>query len=108
MDYTKAIKELREKLLISQDELANLLDVYIQTVYRWQNRNMNQLLRLKENLKITILISLRNKPMDFFKNKTKLLGDDLRKELTPNSKVKIVESFFSIYAYESLKKNLSQ
>ncbi len=35
MDYTKAIKELREKLLISQDELANLLDVYIQTVYRW-------------------------------------------------------------------------
>ena len=46
--------------------------------------------------------------MDFFKNKTKLLGDDLRKELTPNSKVKIVESFFSIYAYDALKKNLSQ
>ena len=35
MDYNKDIKELREKLLISQDELANLLDVYIQTVYRW-------------------------------------------------------------------------
>lgn len=44
--------------------------------------------------------------MDFFDNKSKLLGDDLRKELTPKSKVKIVASFFSIYAYESLKKEL--
>lgn len=44
--------------------------------------------------------------MDFFDNKTKLLGDDLRKELTPNSKVKIVASFFSIYAYETLKNEL--
>ena len=44
--------------------------------------------------------------MDFFDNKNKLLGDDLRKELTPNSKVKIVASFFSIYAYETLKKEL--
>ena len=46
--------------------------------------------------------------MDFFDNKTKLLGDDLRKELTPNSKVKIVASFFSIYAYETLKHELEQ
>ena len=44
--------------------------------------------------------------MDFFDNKNKLLGDDLRKELTPNSKVKIVASFFSIYAYETLKEEL--
>jgi len=39
-------------------------------------------------------------------NKTKLLGDDLRSELIPGSKVKIIASFFSIYAFETLKKEL--
>ncbi|MGD9909450.1 MAG: helicase-related protein [Candidatus Izemoplasmatales bacterium] len=44
--------------------------------------------------------------MELLDNKTKLLGDDLRKEILPGSKVKIVASFFSIYAYETLKKEL--
>ncbi|MDY0139628.1 MAG: helicase-related protein [Candidatus Izemoplasmatales bacterium] len=44
--------------------------------------------------------------MEVFDNKTKLLGDDLRKEIIPGSKVKIVASFFSIYAYETLKEEL--
>ncbi len=44
--------------------------------------------------------------MELFDNKTKLLGDDLRKEITPNSKVKIIASYFSIYAFETLKKEL--
>lgn len=44
--------------------------------------------------------------MELLDNKTKLLGDDLRKELIPGSKVKIVASFFSIYAFETLKEEL--
>lgn len=37
--------------------------------------------------------------MDLFDNKTKLLGDDLKKSIKPNSKIKIVASYFSIYAF---------
>lgn len=44
--------------------------------------------------------------MELFDNKTKLLGDDLRNEMTPGSKIKVVASFFSIYAYETLKNEL--
>ena len=44
--------------------------------------------------------------MELLDNKTKLLGDDLRSELTPGSKVKIVASYFSIYAFEALRKEL--
>ena len=46
--------------------------------------------------------------MNIIDNKTSLLGDDLKVELKKNSKVKIVASYFSIYAFESLKKELSQ
>ena len=44
--------------------------------------------------------------MELIDNKTKLLGDDLREELTKGSKLKIVASYFSIYAFETLKKEL--
>ena len=37
MNYAKAIKELRDVLLLSQDELAKLLDVSVQTVNGWEN-----------------------------------------------------------------------
>src|SRR5574344_1372071 len=40
-------------------------------------------------------------------NKTRLLGDDLKKEITPGVKVNVVASIFTIYAYEALKKALS-
>lgn len=46
--------------------------------------------------------------MELIDNKIKLLGDDLRKEITPGSKIKIVASFFSIYAFETLKKELEE
>lgn len=44
--------------------------------------------------------------MELIDNKTKLLGDDLREELCAGSKLKIVASYFSIYAFETLKKEL--
>lgn len=37
MNFSKAIKALREELLLSQTELAELLDISFATVNRWEN-----------------------------------------------------------------------
>lgn len=41
-------------------------------------------------------------------NRTKLLGDDLKKELKAGSKVRIAASCFSMYAFKELKEELSK
>jgi hypothetical protein len=41
-------------------------------------------------------------------NITSLLGDDLKRTVTPGAKLKIAASCFSIYAYEALKAELEQ
>lgn len=46
--------------------------------------------------------------MEIIDNINSLLGDDLKKELHPCTKLKIAASCFSIYAYEALKKELEQ
>lgn len=46
--------------------------------------------------------------MEIIDNITSLLGDNLKKTLQPNSKLKIAASCFSIYAYAALKKELEQ
>ena len=45
--------------------------------------------------------------MELIDNKAKLLGDDLKKELGKGAKVRMVASYFSIYAFEALKEELS-
>ena len=45
--------------------------------------------------------------MELIDNKTKLLGDDLKKEIKQGAKIKMVASYFSIYAFEALKEELS-
>ena len=44
--------------------------------------------------------------IDIINNTTKLLGDDLKKEIKTDSKLRIAASCFSIYAYSALKKEL--
>ncbi len=46
--------------------------------------------------------------MEIIDNINQLLGDDLKKTLHPDAKIKIAASCFSIYAYEALKKELEQ
>jgi len=46
--------------------------------------------------------------MEIIDNITRLLGDDLKKTLRPDSKLKVAASCFSIYAYEALKEKLEQ
>ena len=37
MGYSKNIKKLREKMLLTQEEFGNLLGVSFETVNRWEN-----------------------------------------------------------------------
>lgn len=46
--------------------------------------------------------------MELIDNQAKLLGDDLKREIGRGAKVKIVASYFSIYAFETLKHELSK
>lgn len=45
--------------------------------------------------------------MELIDNKSKLLGDDLKKTIKKGAKVRMVASYFSIYAFEALKEELS-
>lgn len=45
--------------------------------------------------------------MELIDNKSKLLGDDLKKVIKKGAKVRMVASYFSIYAFEALKEELS-
>jgi hypothetical protein len=46
--------------------------------------------------------------MEIIDNITRLLGDDLKRTVTPGAKLQIAASCFSIYAYEALKAELEQ
>ena len=43
--------------------------------------------------------------MKIIDNVSDLLGDDLKREITPGSKVRIAASAFSIFAFEALRKD---
>ena len=46
--------------------------------------------------------------MKLIDNRLEKLGDDLKKTIVPNSKIQICASVFSMYGYESLKKELNE
>jgi DNA-binding transcriptional regulator YiaG len=50
MDYAKLIKELREVLIISQTELAEILGVSFSTVNRWENGKHEPTIKAKKKL----------------------------------------------------------
>lgn len=50
MTYAQKIKKLRETLLITQHELADLLDVSIVTVNRWENGKYEPTMKEKRKL----------------------------------------------------------
>lgn len=50
MTYAQKIKKLREVLLITQQELADLLGVSIVTVNRWENRKFEPTMKEKRKL----------------------------------------------------------
>lgn len=50
MNFSKAIKALREELLLSQVEMAELLDVSFATVNRWENRHHQPTYKAKREI----------------------------------------------------------
>lgn len=48
MNYSKLIKELREKLILSQAELAELLGVSFASVNRWEMGHHEPTIKSKE------------------------------------------------------------
>ena len=49
MNYAMMIKEYRDRALLSQQDLAAILNVSIVSVNRWENVITNQRLKQKEN-----------------------------------------------------------
>jgi len=50
MTYAEKIKRLREVLLITQQELADLLCVSVVTVNRWENNKFEPIMKEKRKL----------------------------------------------------------
>jgi hypothetical protein len=46
--------------------------------------------------------------MELIDNINRLLGDDLKRALTPGARLKVAASCFSMYAFEALKEELEQ
>ncbi|MFH5881787.1 helix-turn-helix domain-containing protein [Liberiplasma polymorphum] len=50
MNYTFMVKELRKKMLVSQQELAKILDVSFATVNRWETGRTEPSIKAKRKL----------------------------------------------------------
>lgn len=50
MTYSEAIKKLRHKLILTQTEFSELLDVSFATVNRWEAGKFNPTTRIKRKL----------------------------------------------------------
>lgn len=50
MTYAEAIEKLREKMLLTQTEFANLLGVSFGTVNRWENGKYEPTMKIKRKL----------------------------------------------------------
>lgn len=51
MKYAVAIKKLRKKLLLTQNEFAELLGVTLVTVSRWESGKFEPTMRVKRKLR---------------------------------------------------------
>lgn len=51
MDYALLLKDIRKELLISQTELAELLDVSFASVNRWENDRFEPTIKAKRKIK---------------------------------------------------------
>ena len=51
MDYSSLIKQLREKMILTQSELADVLGVSFQSVNRWENGKCLPTMKAKRKLR---------------------------------------------------------
>ena len=55
MDFSNLIKELRNKMLLTQTEFADLLGVSFGSVNRWENGKYEPTIKVKRKLKVLCL-----------------------------------------------------
>ena len=51
MNWSKIIKELRNKLLLTQTEMGELLEVSFATINRWENNHYEPTIKAKRKIK---------------------------------------------------------
>lgn len=51
MDWAKLLKDLRNKLLLSQVEMADLLNVSFASINRWENGHHEPTIKVKRQIK---------------------------------------------------------
>lgn len=51
MNWAKIIKDIRNKMLISQMELANILGVSFASINRWENGHNEPTIKIKRKIK---------------------------------------------------------
>ena len=51
MNWSKIIRDLRNKMLLSQTELANLLGVSFASINRWENGHNEPTIKIKRKIK---------------------------------------------------------
>ena len=51
MDWDKLLKDLRNKLLLSQIEMADLLEVSFASINRWENGHHEPTIKVKRQIK---------------------------------------------------------
>ncbi len=67
MDYSKFVKTLREKLILTQSELAEMIGVSFTTVNRWENGKHEPTIKIRR--KIVEICKANNIDMVEKKNK---------------------------------------
>lgn len=50
MDYQRLVKELREKLILTQQEFANLLGVSFASINRWETGKHEPTIKIKRKI----------------------------------------------------------
>lgn len=50
MEYSKLVKQLREKLILSQEEFAKLLGVSFMSVNRWETGKFEPTIKVKRKI----------------------------------------------------------
>ena len=50
MDYQRLVKELREKLILSQQEFANLIGVSFASINRWETGKHEPTIKVKRKI----------------------------------------------------------
>lgn len=51
MEISKKVKEIRKKLIVSQEELAKMLNVSFATVNRWENQHCEPSIQAKRKIR---------------------------------------------------------